>query len=458
MFGLNIVYDAGGGALHVLGDVAAELIGAWSEESMAFDDVKRRGIEAEYGVPETREAAEEIEALVADGQLFTTDKIEPETSVPAGADAAVGANIFKSLCVHLSHDCNMRCAYCFASGGSFGHERELMSYGTARAAIDFIAEASADRKNIEIDFFGGEPLLNFDVLKRAVEYAKNVGEKRGKTFRFTLTTNGSLLDAAAVEYINANMDNLVLSLDGRKEINDAVRLFPDGAGTYDRVVANIKAVTERREASWYVRGTYTANNMDFSNDVLHLADLGFDRLSVEPVVTPFEPGLAFSPEDAAALCDEYEKLAYAMYERSRKGRPLDFFHFNIDLDAGPCLARRIKGCGAGHEYAAVTPGGDLYPCHQLVGVERFLLGNVREGIINQEVADLFKRSNLYKKDECARCWAKYFCGGGCAANAWFYNGDIDKPNAFYCELFRKRIECALWLKCAAYAPRLRRVY
>ena len=442
LHGDNVVYDSSGGSLHVCSDAVVGIIGAWSLERGAFDDEKMRGIEAEYGVAETREAAGELLALIADGQLFAPDETEPDM------DLLAGTYVFKSLCMHLAHDCNMRCAYCFAAEGSFGQKRELMNYETACAAIDFIIAASANRRNIEIDFFGGEPLLNFDVLKRTVQYARNNEDKRGKKFRFTLTTNGILLNEAIIKYVNANMDNLVLSVDGRREVNDRMRQFPNGAGTYDYIIDRFKAVTEQREASWYIRGTYTAKNKDFSNDVLHLADLGFDRLSVEPVISPPDPGLAFAPGDLTALCEQYEKLAYAMNERAGEDRPFEFFHFNVDLEGGPCTARRIKGCGAGYEYAAVTPAGDIYPCHQFAGDDHFRLGNVREGINEYDKTALFKHSNLYTKSGCVGCWAKFFCGGGCAANAWFYNKDINKPNEFYCALFRKRIECALWLKCA----------
>ena len=428
--------------MHVFSDAAAETLGAWSEAAGVFDECAMKDITRKYGATDANAAVDGIKTLIADGQLFIPDAAEPE------AGSLKDTYVFKSLCLHLSHDCNMKCAYCFASEGSFGGARALMDFKTARAAINFVISASGGRNNIEIDFFGGEPLLNFGVLKKTVEYAKTAGRNAGKNFRFTLTTNGLLLDEGVRGYVNENMDNLVLSVDGRKEVNDAMRKRPDGSGTYERIVEKFLAVTEKREASWYIRGTYTSKNKDFSKDVLHLADLGFDRLSVEPVVSPLNPELGFAPGDGAELAAEYEKLAYAMFEREKRGKPFEFFHFNVDLEEGPCIARRIKGCGAGYEYAAVTPNGDIYPCHQFAGIEEFRLGSVFNGIDNAETVQMMVNNSLFTKMECRACWAKYLCGGGCAANAWFYNRDINKPNAFYCDLFRKRIECALWLKCA----------
>jgi uncharacterized protein len=444
MFDMNIAYDVNGGSLHVVSDAAAGLIGARSEDGRAFDAGIVCEMERRYGADDVREAAEEINSLIAGGQLFT-----PEEPAPGPAELE-NAYVFKSLCMHLAHDCNMKCAYCFASEGNFGQKRELMSYETACAAIDFISAASNGRTNIEIDFFGGEPLLNYDVLKRVVEYAGKNESVTGKKYHFTLTTNGLLLNDDVIDYVNARMDNLVLSIDGRKQVNDAMRKCLDGSGTYDQITEKFMAVTKKREKSWYVRGTYTVKNKDFSNDVLHLADLGFKHLSIEPVVSPMDPSLGFEKDDADDLFSEYEKLVYAIYERRFTGNPVDFFHFNIDLDSGPCLARRIKGCGAGYEYTAVTPDGGLYPCHQFAGIESFRLGDVFNGVNGRGIDSAFKKTNIYTKNECRNCWAKYFCGGGCAANAWFYNKDIEKPNGFYCALFRKRIECALWLKCAPF--------
>ena len=460
LFGDNIAYDANANSLHVVSDVTAEIIsvailfgnshdGETSSrvplndgfyDAGAFRDIKRR-----YGAAETHEAVDEINNLAAVGQIFVPDDEEP------GAESLAATYVFKSMCMHMAHDCNMRCAYCFASGGKYGMKRELMSYETACAAIDFISAASVGRTNIEIDFFGGEPLLDYDVIKQVVDYAKKRETEYKKNFRFTLTTNALLLDDEKINFINENIDNLVLSIDGRKEVHDAVRKRVDGSGTYGEILKKIKAATVNRDASWYVRGTYTHNNMDFANDVLHLADLGLDRISVEPVVSPPDPALGFTQRDAAAITAEYERLALAMREREMQGRPVDFFHFKVDLEGGPCLARRVKGCGAGYEYVAVAPDGGIYPCHQFAGLESFRLGDVYAGITNHAVTMQFKDTSIYTKPECRGCWAKYLCGGGCAANAWQNNGDINKPDDLYCGLFRKRMECALWLKCAAYA-------
>ena len=465
LFENNIVYDANADSLHVFSDTAAEILSAadkiaaaksidpaeiFTSASLGADSTDRdpdfenifRDIVFMRGASESIDAYNEIRDLINEGQLYAPDEAEPDI---ASLEATY---VFKSLCMHLAHDCNMRCAYCFASGGEFGMKRELMSFETARAAIDFITAASPGRTNIEIDFFGGEPLLNFDVMKRVIDYAKESGRISGKNFRFTLTTNALLLDGYKIDYINNNIDNLVLSIDGRRTVHDAARARIDGSGTYGEVVANISSAICNREASWYVRGTYTAKNLDFANDVLHLADMGFNRVSIEPVVSPPVPELAFAPRDAAVIAAEYERLAWALYDRDVHGKPIDFFHFNIDIEGGPCPARRIKGCGAGYEYAAVTPDGGIYPCHQFAGAERFRLGDVFNGVQSDSVTGQFKKSSLYSKSECRACWAKFLCGGGCAANAWLYNGDINKPNDFYCAILRKRMECALWLKCA----------
>lgn len=473
--GDNIALDVNSNALHIVTDAAVDLIRALSmidvqalferahdgptctvSQKRAAQDCfigALSAAERRYGIEAANSAASDIVALIEDGQLFA-----PGADEPGDASGLAGTYVFKSLCLHLAHDCNMRCAYCFASEGSFGLGRELMGAETARAAIDFVTGASGGRKNIEIDFFGGEPLLNFDVLKRTVDYARSRERESGKRFRFTLTTNGLLLDDGAIRYVNDNMDNLVMSIDGRQAVNDRMRECLDGTGTYDIIVKNFHKAIRGRTGSWYVRGTYTALNKDFTNDVLHLADIGFDRISVEPVVSPIDPALEFSAGDADELEAEYEKLALALSERQIQGKPIDFFHFNVDLDSGPCLARRIKGCGAGYEYAAVAPNGDIYPCHQFVGAEGFRLGTVFDGIGGQTAAqklELFKRTNIYSKEDCRACWARFFCGGGCAANAWHYNRDIEKPSAFYCRLFRKRIECALWLRCAPYIEKTR---
>ena len=353
----------------------------------------------------------------------------------------------------MAHDCNMRCAYCFASAGSFGSSRSLMPAETAKRAIDFVAASSGPRRNIEIDFFGGEPLLNLGAIKEAVAYARGIEGKAGKRFRFTLTTNGLLLDGEAARFVNENMDNLVLSADGRRHVHDAMRKDLSGGGTYDEVVPRLaRAAGARGGKSYYVRGTYTARNKDFAADVLHLASLGFEHISVEPAVSPADPELEFAPGDLAELLAEYERLAAAVHESRAEGRrPIDFFHFNYRADDGPCRARRRKGCGAGYEYAAVAPDGGLYPCHQFAGRPEFRLGDVRQGVTAHGLRDAFRKAGALSAPPCSRCWAKYFCGGGCAANAWHYNRDIAKPNPFYCELQKKRLECAIWLHVKSFS-------
>jgi uncharacterized protein len=359
--------------------------------------------------------------------------------------------VFKSLCLHMAHDCNMRCAYCFASAGSFGAERGLMPFETARRAIDFVARASGSRRNIEIDFFGGEPLMNFGAVKKTVAYARSIEASAGKRFRFTLTTNGTLLGDEAIEFANEHMDNLVLSIDGRREVNDAVRKTAGGGGTYDEIVPKFKKVLAGRGGkSYYMRGTYTARNTDFSNDALHLADLGFGQISVEPVVAPGDSSLALAKGHLPELLGEYERLAMAMRRRERRGEGFNFFHFMVDLEGGPCFARRLKGCGAGYEYAAVAPDGGIYPCHQFVGYPQFRLGDVFGGIAALETVRRFQAAHVYAKPKCRECWARYFCGGGCAANAYQSSGGagIKEPDELYCALLKKRVECAIWLRYA----------
>ena len=438
MLGERLALDVESDAVHALDELAYELVGAWSEAEGRFLPGEAARIRHEYGDSQTREAMGEIEGLVASGQLFTPAQSGLEPGGPP---------VFKSLCLHMAHDCNMRCAYCFASAGSFGSERSLMPAATAKQAVDFVAGASGARRNIEIDFFGGEPLLNFAAIKETVEHARAIEHGAGKRFRFTLTTNGLLLAGEAARFANEHMDNLVLSADGRPQVHDAMRKSLAGGGTYAKVVPRLKAaVAARGGKSYYVRGTYTSRNKDFASDVAHLAGLGFSHISVEPAAAPCDPALEFAPEDLGGLLSEYERLASLVRASRLKGRkPINFFHFRLDLDDGPCRARRLKGCGAGFEYAAVAPDGGIYPCHQFAGQPAFRLGDVWSGVTDVGIRDAFREAGGIGKQPCAGCWAKYFCGGGCAANAWHYSHDIAKPNAFYCELQKKRLECAIWL-------------
>lgn len=394
---------------------------------------------------EVEEILTEIVSLVQDGQLFAPDNAERAMSHMREREPVV-----KALCLHMAHECNLRCAYCFAGQGAYGGERGLMSLETGRKAIDFLLSRSGRRRHLEVDFFGGEPMLNFDTVKEIVSYGRAREAETGKKFRFTLTTNGTRLDEDSIRYINLHMDNVVLSIDGRPAVHDRMRKRPDGVGGYADILHKLLQMAESRaHERYYVRGTYTRFNPDFSEDVLHLAEAGFRQISVEPVVTaPSEP-YAIRPEDVPGLCAEYEKLAAALLLRRREGRPVNFFHFNIDLDGGPCIAKRITGCGAGTEYLAVTPGGALYPCHQFVGEEAFCLGSLDTGIEKPDIGQRFARCHVWAKPECARCWAKYYCGGGCAANAYHASGngsgDILHPDETGCALQRKRIECALFL-------------
>ncbi|MCR4437028.1 MAG: thioether cross-link-forming SCIFF peptide maturase [Clostridiales bacterium] len=441
LFGTNIVVDTNSGAVHVFDDVAYDILDYYKEYNKEGIEDKLRG---KYSKQQVEEALEEISALEKDGLLYSKDTYDEYAL--KGHLSAWSKNI-KALCLHVSHDCNLRCKYCFASTGNFGGERTVMTPEIGKRSIDFLIKESGNRRNLEIDFFGGEPLLNFSTVVEVVEYAKKRGEEAGKRFKFTITTNALLLNEEIKNYINANMHNVVLSIDGRKETNDRMRYRVDGSGTYEDIMPVIKSVAEsRNQDNYYVRGTYTRHNLDFSRDVLHLADEGFKQISVEPVVAAKGTGYDLREEDLDVLYKEYERLAEEYVNRREKGRGFNFFHFMIDLGQGPCLSKRLGGCGSGHEYMAVTPEGDIYPCHQFVGMKEFKMGNVREGFLNREIQELFKRSNVYAKQDCRECWAKFYCSGGCAANAYQFNGDINVPYKIGCALEKKRVECALWIK------------
>ncbi len=438
LFGTNIVVDVNSGAVHVFDDVAYDVLDLYQ------DNNKEQIIEAlsdKYDKTVLEEAIEEIDELVKAGQLFTGDVYKDY--IPIWKRNSV----VKALCLHVAHDCNMRCKYCFASTGDFGCERTLMSAEVGKKAIDFLIKSSGNRRNLEVDFFGGEPLMNFDVIREIINYARKREKEAGKNIRFTITTNALLLNEENKKYINENMSNVVLSIDGRPEVNDYMRTRVDGSGTYKTILPKIKDMAEsRNQDNYYVRGTFTRANLDFSKDVLHLADEGFKQISIEPVVLDEDSEWSIRPEDVAAVCSEYEKLAYEYVKRKKEGKGFNFFHFMIDLDQGPCAAKRVAGCGSGHEYLAVSPEGDLYPCHQFVGIESFKVGNVNDGIINNDLVSLFRDSNIYIRKECSECWAKFYCSGGCAANAYKFNKDINIPYKVGCELERKRVECALWIK------------
>lgn len=441
LLGKNIVLDVFSGAVHVLDDTAYDVVAYFGQDFVNSDTCPEGLLSAlagKYTEDEIRGAYDEIRGLAEADLLYTTDIYEEY------AKNIEKRSVVKAMCLHIAHDCNLRCKYCFADTGSFHHDRSMMSAEVGKKAIDFVIQNSGKRKNIEIDYFGGEPLMNFGVVKEITEYAKEQGAKHGKNFRFTITTNGLLLDEAKKEYINENMSNIVLSIDGTKEVNDRVRVRVDGSGSYDSIVPKFQDIAQSRgQDNYYVRGTFTAYNLDFAKDVLHLADLGFEQTSVEPVVAPYEEPYALREEHLPKIYEEYEKLAKEYVARRKNGKPFNFFHFMIDLSQGPCVIKRMSGCGSGHEYVAVTPDGDIYPCHQFVGNEDFKMGSVLDGSFDDTIKTMFQGSNVYTKDACKDCFAKFYCSGGCPANAYNFNKDINKPYKLACDMERKRVECAL---------------
>ena len=445
--GYNMVLDIASGSIHVVDDLVYDMIAAFEEKEK--EDLICFMLEKYGNVPgidetEIREAYEDIETLKEEGRLFSRDAYRNLVM-----DFKKRQTVVKALCLHIAHDCNLACRYCFAEEGEYHGRRALMSFEVGKAALDFLMDHSGNRRNLEVDFFGGEPTLNFEVVKQLVAYGREQEKTRGKNFRFTLTTNGVLLNEEIMEFCNREMANVVLSIDGRREVNDHMRPFRGGQGSYERIVPKFQQFAKsRHQEKYYVRGTFTHYNLDFASDVLHLADLGFQQISVEPVVAPPEADYAIREEDVPQILSEYDRLAAEMIRRKKEGRPFHFFHFMIDLSGGPCVYKRLSGCGSGTEYLAVTPWGDLYPCHQFVGQEEFLLGDVFEGIKQQEICDRFKLCNVYAKEACRDCFARFYCSGGCAANAWNFSGDINGSYEIGCILQRKRVECALMLKAA----------
>lgn len=447
MHSKNIVLDVNSGTVHVLDDLSYDLLEGFPAglpDSLDVKDIEN--LTGKYSVDEAQEAFKELQELQSNGLLFSEDLFEEYFSEHMSNHNE--KPVVKALCLHIAHDCNLRCKYCFASTGDFGTKRMLMSAETGKKAIDFLIESSAGRRNLEVDFFGGEPLLNFDAVKEIVLYALERQKAAGKNFRFTITTNAVLLKDEHRKFINEYMGNVVLSIDGRPEVNDRMRLRADGRGTYNDILPKIKEMADSRDQNnYYVRGTFTRENLDFSKDVIHLADMGFKQISVEPVVAAKDTGMDIRSEDLPVLFKEYEELVLEYVNRHKEQSGFNFFHFMLDLDAGPCVIKKMKGCGSGHEYLAVTPEGDLYPCHQFVGMDEFKMGNVNDGSeLNMNVREMFVRENIYTKQECKQCWAKFFCSGGCAANAWQFNNRLDKPYDIGCELEKKRLECALWAK------------
>ena len=445
--GYNIVLDVFSGAVHAVDEVAYDAIALY--EAHTKDEIKAELL-AKYGERENLSAKEldevlaDIEQLKTEGKLFTED-----VYADRAFDFKNRSTVVKALCLHVAHTCNLNCSYCFAAQGKYHGERALMSFETGKRALDFLVEHSGTRKNLEVDFFGGEPLMNFEVVKQLVAYARSIEKEAGKNFRFTLTTNGVLLNDEVTEFANRECHNVVLSLDGRKEVHDRLRKTVNGQGSYDLIVPKFQDFVQKRgNRGYYVRGTYTKYNLDFTNDIFHMADLGFTELSMEPVVSAPDDPYALSEADLPALYRQYEILAEEMLRRRRAGKPFTFYHYMIDLSGGPCIYKRISGCGSGTEYLAVTPWGDLYPCHQFVGDEKYRLGDIWSGVTNTAVQQEFKLCNAYAREECRDCWAKLYCSGGCAANAYHATGSVTGVYELGCKLFKKRMECAIMLKVA----------
>ncbi|MBR4459578.1 MAG: thioether cross-link-forming SCIFF peptide maturase [Clostridia bacterium] len=446
--GYCIAVDSASGAIHVLDDVAYDIVAMYktsTEEEIVAAVMQRYGSRPDVTEEEIRACIADVKALEQAGKLWAEDVFAPM----AGVLKERSGDIVKALCLHVAHTCNLNCSYCFASQGRFHGERALMSFETGKRALDFLVEHSGARRNLEVDFFGGEPLMNWEVVKQLVAYARSIEREKRKNFRFTLTTNGMLINDEVIDFCNREMSNVVLSLDGRKETHDRLRVDYAGNGSYDRIVPLFqKLVAARGGKNYYMRGTFTHANPDFTEDLFHMADLGFTELSMEPVVCAPDDPAALTPEDIETVKAQYELLARDMLRRRREGHPITFYHYMLDLSGGPCIYKRISGCGSGTEYMAVTPWGDLYPCHQFVGEEKWKLGDIWQGVTNTALREEFRACNAYARPECADCWARLWCSGGCAANAMHATGSIRGVYAPGCELFKKRIECAIMMKAA----------
>ncbi len=437
---MHLVVDVNSGAIHLLDACAYEYVQLLNEKVPEEEITKR--LQSKYSEVDLNQVQEEIHSLIKDKLLFTEDTYEDVVQSFGERETVV-----KALCLHVAHDCNLACQYCFAEEGEYHGDRSMMSLSVAKKAIDFLVQNSGQRVNLEVDFFGGEPLMNFDVVKETVYYAKNLEENHNKKFRFTITTNGVLLDQDKMDFINEHMYNVVLSCDGRPEVHDFMRPASNKKGSYDLVMPKFKElIRQRGNKSYYIRGTFTHHNLDFAEDVMHMAQEGFEQISVEPVVAPLEEAYAIQQEDIPQLIEEYQRLAERMQDEKKNGKAFDFFHFMIDLTGGPCVAKRLTGCGAGFEYLAVTPQGDLYPCHQFVGMEQFKMGDLDTGVEQEALQKEFKGCNVYAKEACQTCWAKFYCSGGCSANAYNYQGSIQEAYAMGCELEKKRVECAIYMR------------
>ena len=441
--GYNIVLDVHSGGVHIVDELTYDML-----DNIAppfADECPENVIEKLsrfYNREEIISCYEEVKELYNDKILFSEDDYEKFAKYSV-------ASPIKAMCLLVTMDCNLRCEYCFASQGDYAMGRKVMSFETGKKALDFLLENSGDRENLEVDFFGGEPLMNWDVVKKLVEYGRSKEAEYHKHFRFTVTTNGLLLDEEKMDFINKEMSNVVLSIDGRKDVNDRVRKRVDGSGCYDRIIPRYKELAEKRKfENYYVRGTFTKYNLDFASDVFHLYDLGFDQISVEPVVCDHDEKYAITERDLPAVFSEYERLAQLMLVNEKKGKHFNFFHFMLDLDQGPCAIKRLRGCGSGNEYVAITSDGDIYPCHQFVGIPEYLMGNIHSGEFNSDIKKDFAAAHIYNKEDCRRCWAKFYCSGGCNANNFIYTGNILTAHKLSCEIEKKRLECAIMIKAA----------
>ncbi len=446
--GMNIVLDICSGSVHVVDEVAYDIIGLYEKEdkdSIIALMLKKYADREDVTKEELELCFEDIEELKNEGKLFSEDTFEPM----AGDLKKKSAGIVKALCMHIAHTCNLNCSYCFASQGKYHGDRAMMSFEVGKQAFDFLIANSGTRRNLEVDFFGGEPLMNFDVVKELVAYARSIEKDHGKNFRFTLTTNGVLIDDDVIDFANKEMSNVVLSLDGRKEVHDRFRVDYNGKGSWEKIVPKFQKLVNARDGkNYYMRGTFTHHNPDFLEDIKEMLSLGFKELSMEPVVCAADDPSALTDEDLPVVMKQYEELAELMLKKHKEGDPFTFYHYMIDLKGGPCIYKRISGCGSGTEYMAVTPWGDLYPCHQFVGEEKYRLGDVWKGVTNTDIQNEFAECNVYTREECRKCWARLYCSGGCAANAYHATGSVKGIYATGCELFKKRMECAIMLEVA----------
>lgn len=435
--GNHFILDVNSGAIHFVDKITYDLI---DEDKLQDREKIIEKYKSIYDEKEINECYDEILELVENGILYSNDSY-----VDIAKHQSKSSSYIKAVCLNVAHDCNLRCKYCFADGEGYNLEKKLMSFQVAKKSIDFLIKESGSKRNLEVDFFGGEPLLNFDVVKKTVEYARTQEKLYNKNFRFTITTNGTLLTDEIIDYLEENMENIVLSIDGRKEIHDNIRVFMNDKGSYDIILPNIKKVVAKRHLSkkqYFIRGTFTSKNLDFSEDVKHFIDLGFKEISIEPVALPYENPLSIKEKDFEQIFNQYEKIC----EELIKNKDVNFYHFNIDIYNGPCIYKRLIACGAGYEYVAITPNGDVYPCHQFIGNKDFIMGNIFDDNLNTEITKTFKGTHIYNKLECKECWARFDCSGGCKANSYNFNGDIMKPYEINCKMQKKRIECAIALQ------------